>query len=137
MEQDPVVTSGMMTDKTFEAWTGATNGGNNGTDDALNAVGGSWGEAISERKDCLHRESEMKAETEKMSEQRAKVENERNNELQRAYEDQAMQSSRNEQHREADLSAQRELERTKRAEMSQTVEFDESHDALYQESFDL
>lgn len=141
MEQDPMVNSAArnVDEKGFEGWTAAATNGDSGTSgsSALNEVGGSWGEAISERKNSLHRESEMKEENEKICEQRAKVENERNNALQRAYEEQAVQSSSHAQNREADLLAQRELERNKRAKMSQTVEFDESHDALYRESFDL
>ena len=140
MEQDPIVRStNNVNGKGFEGWTAATtNDENSSGASAMHAgVSGSWGEAISERKDCLHRESEMKEENEKICEQRAKVESERNSALQKAYKEQAEQSSGHDQRRETDLLAQRELERTKRAETSQTVEFDESQDTLYRESFDL
>jgi hypothetical protein len=137
MEQDPIMTSD-VSKKAFEEWTMPTNGGRDESDvSAISKdVAETWREAVSERKDTLHRESEMKAESEKMLERRIKVESERNDALQRAYEDQAIQIS-GERNRAADLLAQRESERSKRAEMSRTVEFDESHDALYQESLDL
>jgi hypothetical protein len=145
MEQDPVVVAGgggLQDDAhAFEAWTAASGegaaAGGGGQGAGGGGGGGSWGEAVSERQDNLHRESEMKVESEKLSERKTLVESERNIALQRAYEEQAQQSSRDEERREAGLLAQRERERAARAETSQTVELDESHDALYQESFDL
>lgn len=143
MEQDPAITTAKNgSEKSYEAWTAANGSDSNscGTKGAaaFDSVSGSWGEAVSERKDSLYRESEMKDESQKMCEQRAKVKSDRDIALQRAYEKQSSQSSSCSEHsKEKDLLAQRELERTKRAEMSQTVEFDESHDALYRESFDL
>jgi hypothetical protein len=138
MEQDPIVTSADST-KAFEEWTMSTNGSNNDLEysDVSNNAGGTWRDAVSERKDVLHRESELRAENDKLLQHRVKVENERNDALQRAYEEQTNQSTCDEQNRAADLLVQRETERSKRAEMSQTVEFDDSHDALYQESLDL
>lgn len=137
MELDPVVTSGISDgSKSFESWTSAPDD-TDGTTSHGGIAGGSWGEAVSERKGQLDRDIEMKEEAKKLNEQRVKIENERMHALQATYEKQAMENSRDERNREDGLLAQRELERAKRAEMSQTVEFDGSHDALYQESLDL
>ena len=136
MEMDPIVT-GSTTNQALEDWTMPTNGGNIEPDNTVATKNGgeSWGEAVSERKDILHRESEKKIQSEKLSENRAKVEKERNNLLNHSIEEQS--STHADHNRAADLLAQRESERSKRAEMSQTIEFDESHDALYQDSLDL
>jgi hypothetical protein len=138
MEQDHIVNGlggGLHNNNDLNAWTEKTT--------EVSGVGsggvaiGSWGDAISERKDTLNRESEMKAESEKLSELRAKAETDRMNALKKSFEDQTESAAKEEQDREAKLLAQREEERSKRAEMSRTVGFDESHDALYKESLDL
>lgn len=133
MEQDPVVTSDVVS-KNFDAWT-APSGVE--TSDSGGNVSGSWSDAVSERKDTLHRELELKAESEKIAEKRAKIEFDRNDALQRVYKEQTEQTVNMERNHTEDLLVQRELERSERAEMTQTVKFDQSQDALYRESLDL
>jgi len=133
MELDPVVNTGKDDGKNFEAWTDVSNYAPDTIHSGSTASsgGGSWGEAVAERKDQLHRETEMKAETSQTIERRTVVETERMHTMQTASEVHSEQNS------ESSLQVQREMERTQRAEMSQSVEFDGGQDALYQESFDL
>ena len=141
MEQDPVVTGAgndLMHNGDRDAWTSKKE--DQASSSHANSGSESWESAVTERKDSLHRESEIKAESEKLSELRAKTENTRMN----AYENQSAHLAKEEagrlaqeQNKDAELSAQRELERSKRAEMSRTVELHANHDALYCESLDL
>jgi len=114
MEEERVVTA----PNNFDTWK------NGGVDskDVEEVSKGSWGEAVSERRDTMHRETELQAEADKLAEQRAKVESDRLSALQRAYDEQARRNSQLQGELESEVPPERDTESMSRDALYESME---------------